>query len=174
MPPTDPTTTNWVALLPEPFAQIIVFVGSIIFTVVCIIRFALPSRRITSMNKAFDAMNKLYHKAVDDHLLNFRLEPDLAIHNQVLALDDKARRLRIDTLGLGTSPALWWWNEVIGVFNGHCFAIVMCTWRIGILKEEIQLTCEKRLNNMNTASTVRLSPAQQLWLRRHCTLDSES
>ncbi|KAF8201362.1 hypothetical protein K438DRAFT_1965858 [Mycena galopus ATCC 62051] len=174
MPPTDPTTTYWVTLFPEPFAQVVALVGSILLTIACIIPFTLPTRRITAMNKALDAMKRLYHKAMDEHLLDFQLEPDLAIHEQFVALDDQARRLRIDAFGSRTPLALWWWKELAGVFNGHCFAIVKCTWKIGVLKENIQLTGEKRLDDMNMSSTVGLSPAQQVWLRRHRALESES
>ncbi|KAJ7843089.1 hypothetical protein B0H14DRAFT_3139680 [Mycena olivaceomarginata] len=49
-----------------------------------------------------------------------------------------------------------------------------CTWDIGNLKAKIQLITERRTNDLNMAPTVGLTPAQQVWLRRQRTLDSEA
>ncbi|KAJ7240860.1 hypothetical protein B0H12DRAFT_1250858 [Mycena haematopus] len=175
MPPTDPTfspTSYWLNLFPDPATRAVLLMVSILIPVFCIVQFALPSRRVRSMDKAFNNLKKLY-EALDGHLLNFQLEPDLTISEEFLALDNRARRLRIETLDLSI-PAFWWWNELKAIFNGHCVAIVKCTWEIGLLKKRIQLIYEKRTDDINMASAAELSPAQQLWLRRQRTLDSET
>ncbi|KAJ7677926.1 hypothetical protein DFH06DRAFT_1167399 [Mycena polygramma] len=175
MPPTDPASpaTYWVSDIPNPFSRTVALVLSALIATFCMVRLALPSRRVVPMNKALNEMTKLYNKAVDDHLLNFQLDSDLAIANEVLALDDLGRRLRIQSLALASPPAFWLWNEFLAIFNGHCSAIIKCTWRIGILKGKIQLIYENRAHDLNVASSrVGLSPARQAWLRRKRTLTS--
>ncbi|KAJ6482529.1 hypothetical protein C8R45DRAFT_1099809 [Mycena sanguinolenta] len=170
MPPTDSTfsPSYWVNFFPNPVTRVIVLVGSILVPLFCFVRWALPSRRIRSMDKAFHDLKKLYD-ALDGHLLNFQLESDFTISEEFLALDNQARRLRIETLNLSM-----WWNELGAIFNGHSLAIVKCTRQLGALKRNIQLLYEKRTHDMNMASTAGLSPAQQLRLRRQRTLGSET
>ncbi|KAJ6551201.1 hypothetical protein B0H19DRAFT_1263886 [Mycena capillaripes] len=172
-PPTTSSPVDWVTLIPDPIARAIAII--ILIAMVWTSRLAFPSRRITSMNRGFEDMSKLYHKAVDDHLLNFQLESDFAIWMEFLALDDMASELRIKTLARGNQPCLWWWNEFVAVFNGHSLAIVKCTWCSGILKRKIQLICETRAHDLNVASSgVGLTPGQQFLLRRRRTPNSDA
>ncbi|KAJ7677927.1 hypothetical protein DFH06DRAFT_1167401 [Mycena polygramma] len=177
MPPADATSpaTYLFSAIPDPFARTVALIASVLIATFCLVRLALPSRRIVSLNKALDEMTRLYNKTVDDHLLDFQLGSDLAIAKEVLDLDDLCRRLRIETLGLNSPPVFWLWNEFLAIFNGHCPAIVRCAWRIGILKRKIELIYENRAHDLNVASSgVGLSPARQAWLRRKRTLTSEN
>ncbi|KAJ7312935.1 hypothetical protein DFH08DRAFT_943450 [Mycena albidolilacea] len=174
MPPTDsdptPPSAFWPSLLPDPVSRVVAIVLAILVTLFCILRFVLPSPRITSMSKAFDDMKKLYDKARDAHMFNSQLETE-SVPNEFIAIDDRARDLVIKTLdlSLSTHPALWWWGEL-----RYGFSIMKCTWDIGILKQKIQLIIERRTNDLNMTPTVGLTSAQQVWLRRQRTLDSEA
>ncbi|KAJ7312937.1 hypothetical protein DFH08DRAFT_1087472 [Mycena albidolilacea] len=172
MPPTDPIppAAFWVGLFPDPVSQVVALVSAVLIVSLAILWFVLPSPLLASMNKAFDDMSKLYHKAVDAQMFNSRLEAEI-MSDLFLVLDDRARGLRIKILdlGLSTPPALCWWKEL-----RYCFSIMKCTWDIGNLKAKIQLITERRTNDLNMAPTVGLTPAQQVWLRRQRTLDSEA
>ncbi|KAJ7040959.1 hypothetical protein C8F04DRAFT_1081154 [Mycena alexandri] len=177
MAPIDPTSpaTSWVSFIPGPAARIL---GLVILTLIpafYLVRFALPSCRITDMDKSLHTMRILYHKAVDNHWLNFQLGAHLAIRNKFNecdVLDDEARELRIKMLQLHKPPGFWWWNELTAV--GLSRAIVRCTCDIKILKNEIQWVSENAQHNLNLAAAIGLSPVQQVWLRRQSTLDAEN
>ncbi|KAJ6551171.1 hypothetical protein B0H19DRAFT_1072930 [Mycena capillaripes] len=127
------------------------------------------------MKRAFEDTRKQYDKALDAHLLNYHLEPDSSIWKEFKALEKAAEELGIAALKLNNPPILRWWNEFIAIFKGDCTcrAIVKCTWRIEILKREIQLIAEIRAHDLNAASSrAGLSPAQQRGLRRQNTFDS--
>ncbi|KAJ6498517.1 hypothetical protein C8R47DRAFT_1068792 [Mycena vitilis] len=171
-PDANSSATYLFADIPDPFGRTVALVASVLIATFCAVRLALPSRRIVSLDKDLDEMTTLYNKAVDNHLLNFQLGSDLAIANEVL------ERLRIQStsLTLPASPsAFWLWTEFLAIFNGHCCAIVKCTWRIVSLERKIELLYESRAHDLNVAvSGVGLCPSQQAWLRRKRTLTSEN
>ncbi|KAJ7489150.1 hypothetical protein FB451DRAFT_1166864 [Mycena latifolia] len=90
MPPTVTApdaasdASSWSDLLPDAAAGRLPLIASIVFTV-SVFCIALPSRWIDVMDRELDATNTIYHKAEDDHTLDFQLEPDRAIAENLLA-----------------------------------------------------------------------------------------
>ncbi|KAJ7097592.1 hypothetical protein C8R44DRAFT_748324 [Mycena epipterygia] len=171
MAPADVNSSEsyWISLIPAPVAGRLILIASLLLPVFFLVRFALSSRTIGFMKKELEDTTSLYYKAVDHHILDLEVESHCTITKQFLDLDSQATKLRIKTLNLQTPLILWWWNEFVAFFNGHCFAILKCTWQIKILKKEIELVIEDSAHNLNT-STVEVSPRKQLWLRRQRAL----
>ncbi|KAJ7779176.1 hypothetical protein B0H16DRAFT_1878742 [Mycena metata] len=174
MAPIDPTSpaTSWVAFIPGPAATVLGLVTLTLIPAFYLVHFALPSCRIAVMDKSLHSARLLYHRAVDNHWLNFQVDAHLAIRHKFNNLDDEARELRIKALQLHKPPGFWWWNELVAV--GLSRAIFNCTCDIKILKNEIHWVSENAQRDLNLAAAVVLSPGQQVWLRRRSTLDAEN
>ncbi|KAJ7489149.1 hypothetical protein FB451DRAFT_1362124, partial [Mycena latifolia] len=135
MPPIETTSddaSNWFNLIPAgrlPLIGIILFMVSTLYVV-------LPSRWITFMDKELAATSNIYREAVDDHTLDFQLESHRVIADRLLALDDKASSLRRRFVVV--PPMLGWFIELASLIDGHLLAILLCTWKISVLKKTIQ------------------------------------
>ncbi|KAJ7182866.1 hypothetical protein C8R43DRAFT_1145348 [Mycena crocata] len=168
LPPVDSSSPafTWLTLVPGSIARKITLIGAIVILLCYLAWFASSSRIIRSMNKKLDITSELYHRAVDNHILDFELESDRKIRNWLYDLQKQANDLQIRTLRLNRLPVLSWWKEFGAVFNGHVRAILECTWEIEVLKNELkcQLIIESRGHVFN-ANAGGVSLSRQLWLR---------
>lgn len=150
----DSPTSAWISVISNEAAYRAVLICSLLFAIIIVAGRAFPTRLTATLDHEIQLTNKLYYGVVGAHLLDFRQQLDAGISKQFLVyaalsrwtlgltsrrLDDEARKLRIETLGLSTHPFRRWCGECFALINGHSFAIWKCTWRTRTLNNRIKV-----------------------------------
>ncbi|KAJ6618198.1 hypothetical protein B0H10DRAFT_1268604 [Mycena sp. CBHHK59/15] len=137
-----------ISLIPGRFVHL----ATIALLLAAAVGYALPTPLISSMDKEVAEMRRLYKEArdVDSNLFRVPFESypiDDNVEKQFLYLDKHARRLRTETFR--ASLTLWngWRNELLAVFNGHSFAIWLCTLNMRVFKKKMRLILEERVQD---------------------------
>ncbi|KAK7052098.1 hypothetical protein R3P38DRAFT_2762530 [Favolaschia claudopus] len=91
----------------------------------------LPSCLMDSLDRELRQATLLYDEAIGGYLFEV-LESELS--GDLLALDNRARQLRLKTLALTAPHILGTIQQIHGLLNGHSFAIWICLSRTKALK----------------------------------------
>ncbi|KAJ6551169.1 hypothetical protein B0H19DRAFT_1263858 [Mycena capillaripes] len=155
------------SFVPEGFW--IVFVVPGLAATVYILQLALPTRMMRSLEKSLYDVGTFYNNTFEIPRFSRAVEDskeDMMLAQRLVALEDKADQLRIQTLFHGTFFVQW--GELWGLFTGHSFAIWRCTRKVQCLGNEMKIMSMKqqeKLHDINTELAVELSPAWQLAIR---------
>ncbi|KAJ7489143.1 hypothetical protein FB451DRAFT_1223858 [Mycena latifolia] len=132
--------------------------------------YARPTRMAESVDKSLRDTEDLFYETCDIH--NFNPPSLITVDNDVAArlivLQDRAAKLRMQTLLHGTS-AIWFWNELVAFCKGHSFAIWRCARYIGVLQNDLKVIKLERLRELDAELALCASsgsfPAWQLSMR---------
>ncbi|KAJ7699239.1 hypothetical protein B0H17DRAFT_1177084 [Mycena rosella] len=156
-------------------------IASVFIVTVFLLRYARPTLMAESVDKSLRDTENLFYETCDIH--NFNAPSLTPVDNDVAArlivLQDKAAKLRVQTLRHGTS-LIWLWNELLALCNGRSFAIWRCARHIGALQNDIKVIKLERLRELNIdlalCASSGASPLLQLSMRHrhHCGIGSSA
>ncbi|KAK7016919.1 hypothetical protein R3P38DRAFT_3275536 [Favolaschia claudopus] len=144
-----------------PYYLSLVFIAFAIF--VGLLSRSLPSCLMKSLEGEVQQAGVLYDKAVGGHFLAISELSEFS--RELLALDTRARQLRMRTLALAPRISLCSFQQIFGLFNGHSLAIWMCIRRTQAFRNKMQLLIETKQDDFNSAMPDGIPPSRQLWLR---------
>ncbi|KAJ7489153.1 hypothetical protein FB451DRAFT_1223890 [Mycena latifolia] len=152
-----------------PNGFLITIIVSGLAMTIYVLRLALPSRMIRSLEKSLYDVERFFYYTFETPGFNRGIsgpKTDIDLAERLVVLQNKADQLRMQTLFHGTF--LVQWGDLWGLFMGHSFAIWRCNRKVQCLGNEMQMRQQKRLLEINTELAIGTSPALQLTMRQRC------